>query len=169
VAVSRPAATCRPLYEKDIEGLLQFLPASLPGPWHREALLGSAWEQRVLVTPEAAGTPVGYAEFYVAADECHLLNIAIAPGSQGQGLGTHLLATILAEAVQRGCRVCLLEVRASNAAAKALYGKAGFVLAGTRKGYYPASVTGQAMTPGRQGSGGREDALLYSLELSSLS
>jgi ribosomal-protein-alanine N-acetyltransferase len=158
VTVSRPAAASRPLQETDIDGLLQFLPGLLPGQWRRETLLGSAWEQLVLVTGEAAGVPVGYAEFYVAADECHLLNIAIAPGSQGRGLGTRLLAAILAEAMQRGCRVCQLEVRASNAAARALYERTGFVLVANRKGYYPAGVTG-----------GREDALLYSLELSPLS
>jgi ribosomal-protein-alanine N-acetyltransferase len=146
------------LQESDIEGLLQFLPATLPGQWHRDVLLRSTWEQRVLVTGEAASTGVGYAEFYVAADECHLLNITIAPDSQGRGLGTQLLTFILAEAIQRGCRVCQLEVRASNAVARALYERAGFVLVAERKGYYPASVTGS-----------REDALLYSLELSSLS
>ena len=46
----------------------------------------------------------------------------------------------------------LLEVRPSNAAARALYERAGFERIALRRGYYPAES-------------GREDALLLALRL----
>jgi ribosomal-protein-alanine N-acetyltransferase len=152
----------RPLQEQDCDSVLQFLPGMLPGQWSREKLLASSWQQRVLAQ-DAQNRPVcAYAEFYVAADECHLLGIAVAPSSQRQGLGRQLLAAVMKEAVDRGCKTCLLEVRASNQAAIGLYEKAGFTLAGVRKGYYPAlqAETGTAV------AGRREDARLYSRSLS---
>jgi len=51
-----------------------------------------------------------------------------------------------------GAKRCLLEVRASNAAARGLYRSLGFQVDGVRKNYYPAAT-------------GREDALLMSREL----
>jgi ribosomal-protein-alanine N-acetyltransferase len=162
VSASLQPVSCRPLQEADVDTLLQFLPGTLSGQWHRESLLGSAWEKRVLVAAGGSSEPIGFAEFYVAADECHLLNIAIAPAYRRGGLGNELLRAVTEEAVRRGCRACLLEVRASNMAAIALYERAGFVRVATRKGYYPAIMAGQD----RGAIPAREDALIYSRELS---
>ena len=46
-----------------------------------------------------------------------------------------------------------LEVRQSNAAARAIYLRLGFVQVGVRKGYYPAAL------------GRREDAVVMSLQI----
>ena len=75
-----------------------------------------------------------------------------APRHQRQGLGGLLLAAALRAAVAAGAGRCLLEVRASNRAALALYRRQGFTEDGVRKNYYPAGA-------------GREDALLMSKEL----
>ncbi len=80
-------------------------------------------------------------------DELHLLNLTIAPAGQGSGLGSALLETVLAHARSRGLAQVWLEVRASNARARALYARRGFDEVGLRRGYYP-------------GLRGREDAVL---------
>ena len=99
---------------------------------------------------------IGYAEYYVVLDECHLLALAVHPDFQQQGYGRALLDVVLREAESAGCTQCLLEVRADNAAAVTLYVRAGFELHGRRTGYYPA------VTP----AGLAQDALLYSRVLS---
>jgi ribosomal-protein-alanine N-acetyltransferase len=43
---------------------------------------------------------------------------------------------LITEAVARGAETISLEVRVSNLAAQAMYEKFGFVVTGTRKGYY---------------------------------
>jgi ribosomal-protein-alanine N-acetyltransferase len=59
-----------------------------------------------------------------------------------------LLRQLFDEARRAGASQMFLEVRPTNTAAQALYGRHGFKAIGRRKGYYPAS------------DGGREDAIV---------
>jgi [ribosomal protein S18]-alanine N-acetyltransferase len=59
------------------------------------------------------------------------------PDCQGQRIGARLLLVLAREAVERGAKGLTLEVRMSNTAARALYGRFGFAPAGVRKNYYP--------------------------------
>ncbi|MBY6065102.1 ribosomal-protein-alanine N-acetyltransferase [Pseudidiomarina sediminum] len=77
--------------------------------------------------------------FYVASqvcDEITLMDIAVHPSFQGQGIGRQLLAHLLAQATQSKATV-FLEVRVSNTAAIKLYVKLGFQQVGRRPNYYP--------------------------------
>ena len=85
-------------------------------------------------------------------DEVEILDVAVAARCRRQGLGEHLLQQVLAQLPEEIARV-LLEVRASNRAARNLYQKLGFSEDGRRKHYYPKA------------DGSREDALLMSLIL----
>ncbi|HKW66087.1 MAG TPA: ribosomal protein S18-alanine N-acetyltransferase [Terriglobales bacterium] len=71
-----------------------------------------------------------------AAPEWELENIVVAPPARRQGLGTLLVRSLLERARQQHALTVLLEVRASNAAARALYRACGFVEAGSRARYY---------------------------------
>jgi ribosomal protein S18 acetylase RimI-like enzyme len=62
--------------------------------------------------------------------------LATAPAEQGKGLGRRLLDALVAEARRREAGEVLLEVRADNAAAQALYARVGFERIGVRRGYY---------------------------------
>lgn len=142
----------------DVAALAAWLPAVLAGNWSALALqdlLESDHLLWVLVVAEE-GAIAGFAECQQILDEGHLLNIAISPHWQRQGLGGVLLNGVLSELGGRSCMRCLLEVRRSNTPARQLYEHAGFSLDGIRKAYYP---------PGRDVNQ-REDALLYSLSLS---
>lgn len=57
-----------------------------------------------------------------------------------QGLGSALLRACLVAAAQAGAASMRLEVRASNAAALALYQRNGFQSTGRRRAYYSAPV-----------------------------
>jgi ribosomal-protein-alanine N-acetyltransferase len=71
-----------------------------------------------------------------AGPEWELENIVVAPYARRQGLGILLLRGLLERARQQHALAVLLEVRASNAAARALYRFCGFVEAGSRPRYY---------------------------------
>jgi ribosomal-protein-alanine N-acetyltransferase len=70
------------------------------------------------------------------APEWELENIVVAADARRTGLGTQLLAALLAQARETNSQSVFLEVRESNAAARSLYEKAGFQLTARRKSYY---------------------------------
>lgn len=65
-----------------------------------------------------------------------LENIGVAAGAQRRGLASALLGHFLDVVKQQGGESVFLEVRASNAAARALYAKYGFAETGRRRHYY---------------------------------
>ena len=111
--------------------------ACFPVPWSRESFWREASNEhtcyRLAVADEQV---VGFAGCWVTCDEAQLTNIALLPDWRGQGLGTRLMADLMAAAKARGCTAMTLEVRPSNTAALALYHHYGFKEAGRRKGYY---------------------------------
>jgi ribosomal-protein-alanine N-acetyltransferase len=71
-----------------------------------------------------------------AAEEAELLRIAVHPGHRREGLALALLKASEVELRPIGIRTLRLEVRVSNAAARALYSVLGWEEAGLRRGYY---------------------------------
>jgi len=100
------------------------------------AELERPWARLWVVREALAAPPVGVALSWRAADELHLLDLAVAPAHRRRGFGQRLLAAVVEDAKTTGARVVLLEVRASNQAALGLYRQAGFVEHGVRRGYY---------------------------------
>jgi ribosomal-protein-alanine N-acetyltransferase len=68
--------------------------------------------------------------------EWELENIAVASGARRRGLASALLGHFLDVAKQQGSQSVILEVRASNAAARSLYANYGFAETGRRRHYY---------------------------------
>jgi len=83
---------------------------------------------------------VGYVVALDAADEGEILNLAVAPAMRRTGLGRALVHEILEVLSDRGVRQVYLEVRESNAPARALYAAHGFKEVGRRKQYYRRPV-----------------------------
>lgn len=81
----------------------------------------------------------GYAGFCDYPDEGFVQTIAVARHAQSNGLGALLLQELLDEAARRRQPRVLLEVRADNARAIALYERFGFRRSGVRRGYYQPS------------------------------
>jgi ribosomal-protein-alanine N-acetyltransferase len=95
---------------------------------------------------------VAYGVLTVAAGEAHLLNLSVARECQRRGLGSHMTRFLLKLARDHGAYVVILEVRPSNAAARALYSRSGFAEIGRRRDYYPDGE-------------GREDAVVMQVTL----
>lgn len=78
----------------------------------------------------------GLAVFQLAAGEASLNALTVDPAARRQGAGRALLTGALAVLRAEGAQSCFLEVRAGNAAARALYESVGFAAAGVRRGFY---------------------------------
>jgi ribosomal-protein-alanine N-acetyltransferase len=83
---------------------------------------------------------VGYVIAMAVIDQAEILNVAVAPESRGAGLGGGMLDAALLEVEKRGAESVFLEVRVSNAPARALYSSRGFVEISRRKNYYRTPV-----------------------------
>lgn len=85
---------------------------------------------------ERGGEVAGYAVTVVQPPTADLENLATAPAHRRSGVARALLEDSLAACRRERATELSLEVRASNAAAQALYRSHGFGLAGLRIGYY---------------------------------
>lgn len=94
-----------------------------------------------------AGEILGYAGLWFGdgRGDADLLSIATVPAARRRGVASAMLGHLLDVARRAGCRAVLLEVRASNAAARALYERFGFQTIGTRRRYYLAPVEDAAV------------------------
>jgi [ribosomal protein S18]-alanine N-acetyltransferase len=79
---------------------------------------------------------VGLFSGVVVVDELQIDNVVVAEDYRRYGLASRLLTEALGLAQQHGAVSAILEVRAQNAAARALYQKHGFTVTGLRRAYY---------------------------------
>ena len=109
-----------------------------PDPWSERMLREHLDNQcaAAIAAAEEDGTLLGYAGLLVVLDEGYITNVAVRPAYRRQGIASDLLGVF--ERFARGHQLAFLtlEVRASNAAAIALYEKMGYARVGVRKNYY---------------------------------
>ncbi len=91
----------------------------------------------------------GYVGSQTVLGETDMMNLAVDPDYRRKGLGKELILSLIEALRQRESRCLTLEVRDSNAPARALYEGLGFQEIGRRKNYY--------RNP-------KEDALIYKKE-----
>ena len=129
----------RPMRWWDIERVHLLETELFPDPWSVETFwseLAHVPESRHYLVAEREGELVGYAGLVVSGHQADVQTLATAPAEQGKGLGRRLLDALVAEARRREAGEVLLEVRADNVAAQALYARAGFERIAVRRGYY---------------------------------
>ena len=108
-----------------------------PTPWTREDFWKNAVnENAAYVVGELDGRIAAYAGAWIAFGEAEVMNVAVVSEHRSRGIGTKLFARLIEECKARGASAITLEVRASNAAAIALYEKFGLRSVGRRPHYY---------------------------------
>ena len=87
--------------------------------------------------PDVAGKRLyGFVAARVSADELHINNIGVRDEARRRGLGGALLLAALRAGRRLGAESAVLEVRAGNLPAQALYRSQGFEVVGRRRNYY---------------------------------
>lgn len=110
---------------------------SIQNPWSEKAL-AEELENSLAVFFVARGEEGirGYYGLHRVLDEADLVSIAVDERSRRQGLGALLMEHMLDWCKSNGVARLMLEVRLSNAPARAMYQRFGFVEDGIRRGYY---------------------------------
>lgn len=145
----------RPMTTADLVKVAALERASYAFPWSDQIFsdcLRVGYHCVVVDTPAGVA---GYAVLTMGAGEAHVLNLCVEQAIRRRGIGRELLLDVLRHARDNGIRDAFLEVRRSNKGAISLYHETGFECVGQRRGYY-------------QAHDGREDAMVYRLELGAL-
>ncbi|HZE90426.1 MAG TPA: ribosomal protein S18-alanine N-acetyltransferase [Rhizobacter sp.] len=158
-AVLRDERLLLPMTVGQLDALLALEREAYPFPWTRGNFvdaLAAGYPAQVLYGVQ--GQLLGYFVAMDGVEELHLLNITVAPSVQARGHARFMLDELRALCRDQGALQIWLEVRESNARARAVYERYGFAHVGVRRGYYPAARSSHPS--------GREDAVVMSLKLS---
>jgi ribosomal-protein-alanine N-acetyltransferase len=126
-----------------VDEILEIERLSFTNPWTREMYVAEFRNQGVsycYIAKGVDGIAVGFCSFWRVVDELHINNLAVAPAFRREGVATALLTRVLEDGHKFGATRATLEVRRSNDAARLLYERFGFVIAGVRRAYYTNPV-----------------------------
>ncbi|MBI1238042.1 MAG: GNAT family N-acetyltransferase [Alphaproteobacteria bacterium] len=98
----------------------------------------------MLATPGVRGWGMrdAFLLFRATGDEGEILTLAVDQASRRHGRARALLSRCIVDARADGVRMLFLEVAWENAAARALYGQAGFLEVARRPNYYRGTGEG---------------------------
>jgi [ribosomal protein S18]-alanine N-acetyltransferase len=135
-------ALVREMRSADLDDILRINTATAPRAilWTREMYaetLAPASASRVLVAENAAedaGVVIGFLCYRVVRNEIQVANLAVDPRQQRKGVGSALLESVWAR--HPGADEMTLDVRESNAGARAFYRRLGFAEERRRRDFY---------------------------------
>jgi len=100
------------------------------------AELAREWSNVWVARERSSGPPIAFLVVWMVADEIHVIDLATAPRARRRGAARLLVEHAIRRGSALGARVVLLEVRASNAPAIALYSSMQFEASRVRPEYY---------------------------------
>ncbi len=148
----------KPATVEALPDILQLEQACFSAPWTRKMLeaelSGNPFAHFLLAKQvpqdeEGSVSIVGYLCFWVVFEEVRLMNLAVNESMRRKGIARALVIQALEAGLAQAAMRAVLEVRASNHAAHALYQSLGFHDVTTRPTYYTNPI---------------EDALLMELD-----
>ncbi len=125
-----------PATAADLDAIDAIERVAFPQPWPRATFEAELSRAHAHVIVARAPEVVGFCNFWLVAQELHVLAIATLPAHRRAGIGQRLLEHALAAARAAHCTLATLEVRRGNLAAIALYERAGFATVHVRARYY---------------------------------
>jgi len=106
-------------------------------PWTLEQLASQLdMKRHVFLAAVNNGEVLGYAGLMFVLDEGYISNVAVSKKHRRSHVADALIAGLCERARKKKLSFITLEVRKSNDAARALYGKHGFSDMGVRRDYY---------------------------------
>ncbi len=124
----------------DAEALAALYDEALPPGWPAHELAAACADANRIVLKAAEGARLrGFVILQFAADESEILAIAVTKEQRRLGHATSLLDAGIRACENRFASCIYLEVAESNAPARKLYEKFGFLVVGRRENYYHSS------------------------------
>lgn len=126
----------------DLEHLLTLVenspgaPLWSPAIWHQILDSSTARAERIILIAESVNESVGFGVLGLAADDAEIESLAVTTAWRRRGIARRICEDLLGWARARRSRQASLEVRVSNAGARALYESLGFRVVAIRRGYY---------------------------------
>ena len=120
----------------DLAAVSRVAEQSMLNPWNSGQFVTEMNVSSGLRLVADNGTVCGYFIGRALAGEAEILQLAVHPSCQRQGIGSKLLAQGLRGFAQQRVQTCFLEVRRKNTSALLLYRQAGFRRIGIRENYY---------------------------------
>jgi ribosomal-protein-alanine N-acetyltransferase len=148
-----PTYAIEPLSPADIDAVLEIERLSFKSPWSRQVFdeeVTRTFARVDVLRHVPTSAIVAFCNYWLVADEIHLLNVATLPAERRRGHASRLMVHVLETGRKAAFRLMTLEVRRSNRAAQRLYRRFGFHTTGVRPRYYVDDG---------------EDAILMSLDL----
>ncbi len=131
-----PGFRIRRLAYGDLARVVAIERRAFPAPWSLPMfLLELSKPGGVALAAEEDGEVIGYLICSRFDEDWHVMNVAVAPHRRRRGVARALLGGLLECLGDPQARLTL-EVRVSNAGARALYESFGFLAAGIRPRYY---------------------------------
>jgi ribosomal-protein-alanine N-acetyltransferase len=131
--------TIEPMTASDLDAVMEIERLCFKSPWSRQVFLEEMTRDFAhldVVRDVETGGAVAFGNYWLVADEVHILNIATHPEARRAGHASRLLAHMVDFARREICRYVTLEVRRSNAVAQRLYRRFAFRAVGVRPHYY---------------------------------
>jgi ribosomal-protein-alanine N-acetyltransferase len=127
----------RRLQLRDLAAIETIERSAYPTPWSRSMFAGELSKpSSICLGAFEEQSLLGYLITSRYVDAWHVMNVAVAPARQRQGIASALLGRLFELTAADDRRGYTLEVRVSNAAAISLYERLGFEPRGVRRGYY---------------------------------
>ena len=123
------------MQERHLAALAEIERACFHAPWS-ETMLREELGKGIFLVAEQDGRTAGYVGCQTVLDEGYITNVAVSPNFRRQGIAKALITELIEQAKAKRLAFVTLEVRESNAAARALYAGAGFQPVGIRKNFY---------------------------------
>ena len=131
----------RPMTIEDCEQVAQIEAASFSVPWSLRAFTETVERENFrYFVAEESGEILGYCGFLFVLDEAEIPNVCVKASARCRGIGKQMMTVLIEEAKNLGMAMLYLEVRESNAPARALYQSLGFEENGIRKNFYEHPV-----------------------------
>lgn len=111
-------------------------PSWTPRTWQQVLASLAAGGQRIVLIAESLNDCVGFGVLGIGGDDAEIESLAVSTEWRRHGIARRICEDLLGWARARGASHASLEVRVSNAAARALYESLGFQIAGVRRSYY---------------------------------
>lgn len=126
-----------PMKKDDLDQVTEIEREIFSLPWSRNAFIDSIMrDDTIYLVGKEDQVIVGYCGAYCSFDEAEITNVAVKKEYRRQNAGKKLVERLQEEAGKQGVTRFLLEVRASNQGAIALYESQGFRVEGVRKNFY---------------------------------